>query len=141
MLDIRWNPTAKDLRGFGWVIGIGFGAIGLLKAFWPFEGLLHRNFTAGMCLLAAAVLIGGPAMLGWRVIVPAYWAWMGIAWLAHKIMFPVMFGAFYYIVFFPIGLLMRLVGHDPLRLKRGKAKSCWIPLESPGSPGDYERQF
>lgn len=141
MLDIRWDPSAKDLRGFGWVILIGFGLIGLLKAFWPFAWLLHPNFYAGMFLLGGAVLIGVPAILGWRIVLPAYWAWMGLALVLHKIMFPVMFGTFYYLVFFPIGLIMRLIGHDPLRLKRRHTDSYWTALENPESPEDYERQY
>lgn len=141
MIDIRWNPTAKDLRGFGWVILIGFGLLGLAKAFWPFAWLLHRNFDAGMWLIGAAALVGVPAILGWRIVIPAYWAWMGIAWLAHKIMFPVMFGAFFYLVFLPVGVVMRIAGHDPLRLKRRDRATHWVPIRQAASPENYERQF
>ncbi len=141
MIDIRWNPSAKDLRGFGWVILIGFGLIGLLKAFWPFAWLLHRNFDAGMWLMGGAVLIGVPAILGWRVVVPLYWAWMGLAVVMHKIMFPLMFGAFYFLVFFPIGTVMRVFGHDPLRIKRRALDSYWVPLDREKNPEDYERQY
>ena len=141
MIDIRWNPSAKDLRGFGWVILIGFGLIGLAKAFWPFAWGLHRNFEVGLWITGVAVLVGVPGVLGWRAVVPAYWAWMGIAWLAHKIMFPLMFGAFYYLVFFPIGMVMRLAGHDPLRLKRRERETHWVPIEPGGSAEEYERQY
>ncbi len=141
MTDIRWNPSAKDLRGFGWVILAGFGLIGLAKAFWPFAWLLHRNFGGGMWLLGGAVFVGVPAILGWRIILPAYWAWMGLAYMLHKIMFPLMFGAFYYLVFFPIGIVMRAIGHDPLRLKRPSQGSYWVPLDCAGGPEDYERQY
>lgn len=141
MIDIRWNPSAKDLRGFGLVILIGFGLIGLAKAFWPFSWLLTRNFGGGMWLIGAAVLVGVPAILGWRIILPVYWAWMGLAMVLHKIMFPVMFSAFYYLVFFPIGMIMKLAGHDPLKLKRGSRESYWTPLDQAGHPEDYERQY
>lgn len=141
MIDIRWNPTLKDLRGFGRVILVGFGLIGLAKAFWPFAWLLDRNFGAGMWILGCAVLVGVPAILGWRIVLPAYLAWMGIAWLAHKIMFPLMFGAFFYLVFLPIGVLMRLSGHDPLRLRRRDRETHWVLIEQAGNPDEYERQY
>lgn len=141
MIGIRWNPTAKDLRGFGWVILIGFGLIGLAKAFWPFAWLLDRNFGAGLWILGCAALVGVPAIFGWRIVLPAYRAWMGIAWLAHKIMFPLMFGAFFYLVFFPIGVVMRLAGHDPLRLKRRDRETHWVPIEPARNPDEYERQY
>lgn len=141
MIQIRWNPSSKDLRGFGLVILIGFGVIGLAKILWPFAWGLTRNSHSGSALLAGAVLIGVPAVLGWRLILPAYWAWMGIALVMHKIMFPVMFSSFYYLVFLPIGLIMRLTGHDPLKLKRRSQGSYWVPLDCVGGPEDYERQY
>lgn len=141
MLDIRWNPSAKDLREFGWVILIGFGLIGLAKAFWPFDWLLHRNFGVGVWLMAGALLIGVSAILGWRLVLPAYWAWMGIAFLGHKIVFPLMFGAFYFLVFFPIGTAMRLAGHDPLHRKKPAVGSYWSDLEQGRDADHYERQY
>lgn len=141
MIEIRWNPSRKDLRDFGLVILIGFGLIGLAKVFWPFSWGIVPNVRFGGGLIFAAVVIGVPAILGSRLVLPAYWAWMGIAVILHKIMFPVMFGAFYYLVFFPIGMIMRLVGHDPLKLKRSVRSSYWIPLHSQAGPEDYERQY
>ena len=141
MIEIRWNPTSKDLRGFGLVILIGFGVIGTAKAFWPFAWGLTPHFSAGLGMVAGAILIGVPAILGWKIVLPAYWAWMGLAWLGSKIMFPVIFSAFFYLGFLPIGAVMRLLGHDPLRLKRREQSTCWVPLEKSGVAADYERQY
>ncbi|MFA7342814.1 MAG: hypothetical protein WC003_00790 [Terrimicrobiaceae bacterium] len=141
MVEIRWNPTAKDLRGFGFVILIGFGLIGLSKAFWPFAWGFTPHLHAGLGTLAGAILIGVPAILGWRIVLPAYWAWMGLAWAGSKIMFPLLFSAFYYLAFFPIGVAMRLSGHDPLQIRRRGEGTYWVPLEQEGEPAGYERQY
>ena len=141
MIEIRWNPSFKDLRGFGFVILIGFGVIGLAKAFWPFAWGLAPNFHYGCILLLVAALVGVPAILGWRVVLPAYWAWMGFAFVLHKITFPLMFGVFYYLAFLPTGLIMRLVGHDPLLLKRKNRATYWVSLNTDEKLVDYERQY
>jgi hypothetical protein len=42
-----------------------------------------------------------------------------------------------------MGILMRVMGKDPLRLKKDdKAESYWIPREPPGPPpGSMTNQF
>lgn len=141
MIDINWNPAAKDLRGFGWVMLIGFGLIGLAKAFWPFGWGLIPDREMGLGIVCFALLVGIPAVLAWRVVVPVYRAWMGVAWVVGKVMFPLTFAGFYYLVVFPVGLVVRLVGKDALSLKKKKVESYWVPIEQVESEKDYERQY
>jgi hypothetical protein len=50
---------------------------------------------------------------------------------------PIALGALFYLAFVPIGLLMRLAGKDPLRLRRDAGSaSYWIPRRPPGPPPD-----
>ena len=141
MMDIRWNPSAKDLRGFGTVILVGFGLIGLAKVFWPFDFLITRNVAEGIRFAIGAFLVGVPAVLGWRIILPFYWAWMGLGFMMHKIMFPIMFSLFFYLAFFPIGLFMRLIGHDSLKLQKHQVVSYWADIEQTSGSEVYERQY
>ncbi len=141
MIDIQWNPSSKDLKGFGFVILIGFGAIGLAKLFWPFCWGPTHNLQTGIVLVSAAILVGIPAILGWRIVLPAYWAWMGIAFVMGKIMFPLIFTVFFYLVFVPIGLVMKFMGHDPLQLRGTNKGSYWVTIEHSDASADYERQY
>ena len=141
MIDISWNPTAKDLRGFGWVMLVGFGLIGLAKAYWPFAWGLIPNPAVGLWFILFAVVVGIPAIFGWRGVVPVYWAWMGVAWVVGTVMFPLTFALFYYLVIFPIGCLLRLAGKDALLLKKKKTDSYWISIVPVEDEKDYERQY
>ena len=60
-----------------------------------------------------------------------------------KIMAPIIMGALLYLVVTPIGLLMRLFGKDPLRLKMDpSSKSYWIKRDPPGpAPESMSDQF
>ena len=53
--------------------------------------------------------------------------------LLHRIVSPIALGIVFYLAVLPTGLLLRLFGKDPLRLKidRGAA-SYWIKREPPG---------
>jgi hypothetical protein len=55
--------------------------------------------------------------------------------LMAKVVSPIALGILFYLVFMPVGLVMRLSGKDPLRLKFDPAaKSYWIDREPPGPP-------
>ena len=141
MIDIQWNPSSKDLKGFGFVILIGFGAIGLAKLFWPFSWGPTHNLQTGIVLVSSAILVGMPAILGWRIVLPAYWAWMGIAFVMGKIMFPLTFTLFFYLVFVPTGFIMKFMGHDPLQLRGTNKGSYWVTIDRSDASADYERQY
>jgi hypothetical protein len=50
---------------------------------------------------------------------------------------PLALGVLYYGVLTPLGVLMRLAGKDPLRLRREPgAASYWLPRQPPGPPPD-----
>lgn len=122
-------------RSFGWVMAAFFGLVGL----WPvFSGHAARGWALG---LAAGFAVA--AVLAPRVLAPLNHAWMHFGLLLHKITNPIILGLAFYIVIAPIGLLMRLAGHDPLRLKRDdQAASYWIARRPPGPPPtSFPRQF
>ena len=61
--------------------------------------------------------------------------WMKLGLLLAKVVSPIALGILFYLVFMPIGLLMRIGGKDPLRLKFDRdAKSYWIQRDPPGPP-------
>ena len=69
------------------------------------------------------------------------WTWLARA--LNKIVNPVVTAALFYLVFTPVGVLMRLTDADPLRLRFDKgAKTYWIEKQPPGPPPEtMARQF
>ncbi len=114
-------------RAFGYV----FAAVFLIIAAWP---LLHsgtpRWWSVGVAAAFALVAIVKPVLLA-----GANKLWMKFGLLLAKVVSPIALGILFYLVFMPIGLLMRVSGKDPLRLKFDPAaQSYWIPREPPGPP-------
>ncbi|MBC7991849.1 MAG: hypothetical protein H7Z15_01220 [Rhizobacter sp.] len=114
-------------RSFGFV----FAAVFLIIAAWP---LLHsgtpRWWSVGVAAAFGLVAIVKPVLLA-----GANKLWMKFGLLLAKVVSPIALGILFYIVFMPIGLLMRVSGKDPLRLKFDPAaQSYWIPREPPGPP-------
>lgn len=125
----------RQLRKFGLTIGIAFLVLTALlfwkeRAIWPlFAGL-------GGLLLALAAL--WPAGLA-----PIERVWMKVARVMGWFMTRVILGLVFVLVFTPAGLAIRLLGKDPLELRRGaQADSYWHRRKPRDSlPEKMERMF
>lgn len=122
-------------RAFGLVFAGGFLVIAVMPLF---HGGALRWWSVGVAALVALVALVKPAFLAG---LNRLWTKLGI--LLSKVVSPIALGILFYVVITPIGLVIRLAGKDPLRLKFDpNAESYWIPREPPGPPpGSMTNQF
>jgi hypothetical protein len=122
-------------RAFGLVFAVVF----LVIAGWPlFHGEAIRWWAAGVAAMFALVaLVKSVLLAGLNRL------WMKLGILLGKVVSPIALGILFYVVITPIGVMIRLSGKDPLRLKFDPdADSYWIPREPPGPPpGSMTQQF
>lgn len=106
------NPSPKQLREFGLLIGIAFPVLlgWLLPAL---HGATFRTWTLWISLPALVLGLFVP-----RLLALPYKAWMALGHALGWINSHLILGLVYAVVLQPIALIMRLVGHDPLRRKR-----------------------
>jgi hypothetical protein len=116
-------------RQFGLVVGFFLAAVGL----WPL--LRHGRVREAVLGLAAVLLLA--AVFAPFLLHPFNRVWTALgAALAH-IVNSVAMAALFYLVFTPCGLLMRLLGKDPLLLRFDpSAASYWIKRTPPGPPSE-----
>jgi len=129
--DLR---TGSD-RAFGLIMGLAFTLVGLLP-------LLHRHgvrwwsvgLAAGLLLVSAT----RPDLLG-----PVNRLWHRLGLLLHMVVSPVVLGLLFFTTVTPIGLVMRALGRDLLRLRFDPgAQTYWIERRPPGPSADsMPRQF
>jgi hypothetical protein len=135
MIAIQWNPERKQLRQFagiwfpafcalaGWSIArksghwheveIGWAIAGVISLFgWVFPPLIRPIFV-GLILLTYPI--------GWVV--------------SHLLL-----GLIYYGIVSPVGLILRMTGHDPLQLKTPSGNTLWKTPVGKNGPGSYLRQ-
>jgi hypothetical protein len=116
-----------DLRRFGLVMAGALGALGGLAAW--------RGKNAAVVLLAGAAVFAVLAVFLPRLLGPAERAWMALARVLSAVMTHVILTIFYFLVITPFGIVMRIAGRDPLRLRPASAReSYWEPAEASG-PG------
>jgi hypothetical protein len=117
--------TPAHLRKFGLTM---FGALLVLSAFLFFREHGHWKITA---VISAAFLL--PAVIRPQVLKPVELVWMKFAGVLGFIMTNLLLGIVFFIAVAPTGILMRLLGKDPIR--KGfvpGAESYWINVDEKG---------
>jgi hypothetical protein len=109
--------------------GLVFAAVFLIIALYPL-------FSGNALRIWALIVAGGfgvSALFIPGVLAPANRLWMKFGELLHRVVSPIALGIVFYLAVMPTGLLMRLLGKDPLRLRMdATAESYWIKRDPPG---------
>jgi len=134
-LECQYEVKGSSDRFFGLIFFFVF----LLITFWPLlGGRPLRPIALGISMAFLAVSLIRPALLG-----PLNRLWLKFGALLHSITSPIILGVMFYLLIMPIGLFMRLLGKDLLRLKTDpQAPSYWIQRVPPGpEKNSLHRQF
>lgn len=112
-------------KTFGLVFFVLFVLVGLLP-------ILHGKPVRNWSLVTGAVFLA-LALLAPKYLRPLNRLWMRFGLLLHHIVSPIALGVVFYVTVVPIGLWMRLVGKDPLKLSfEESAATYWVSRTPPG---------
>ncbi|MEE8450820.1 MAG: SxtJ family membrane protein [Thermoguttaceae bacterium] len=135
LIRINKNPSRRELALFGLIWLVFFGVVGGIV--WG----KSESTTAASAIWAMAVVV--PVVGG---IVPSLMrlVYLGMCYASFPIGFVVshvILAIVYYLVMTPIGLLMRMFGHDPMQRRFDRdAETYWIPRKQPDRMERYFRQ-
>ena len=136
LIEVNTNPTRRQLAVFGasWLVFVS--AVGMLVAF-------RAESLTGACVLwavAGAVPLAGllvPGLLRVVYVAMAYAAFP-VGWVVSIVVLAIV----YFAVITPMGVLMRLLGRDPMtRRFDAQAETYWVPHRTRDEPESYFRQF
>ena len=128
-------PTRPSERTWGRTVG---GVAGLLAVHEIWRGRVASG-TAAAAL--ALVLLSAAAARPSALRLPCQWWWQGaraLGWVNARVLLTALFVC----VLTPLGVLIRVTGHDPLRRRHQRGQSGWAP--SPERLADtthYRRMF
>ena len=128
-LNREQQIEASSDRNFGLVFAAVFIVVGALP-------LLHGESIRWWSFVVSAVF-GGVALVRPSLLAGLNRLWTRLGLLLSKVISPIALGVLFYAALTPVGILMRLTGKDPLRLKRDAGlDSYWIARQPPGPPPD-----
>ena len=109
--------STKKLREFGYLIGFGIPIIvgWFIPLLWGHSFKLWTIFVSFPSIFLAIIK---PSILFYP-----YKGWMALGYLLGWVNSRIIFGIVFFLVIFPIGVVMRLFNYDPLRLKKNNANS------------------
>ena len=123
-------------RNFGYTVGL---VLLLLAAYTVF-----KNGPGWLAFIAAGV---GGLLVVFATLAPGLLAtpnrlWMALGHLLFRFVNPVIMVLMYAVCFIPVGLVLRLVGHDPLKRRFDKAAtSYWIEKQAAETDQPMKNQF
>jgi len=129
------SPTSSSDRSFGLTFVAVFGLIALWLLWNGKSGAFVLASLGGLTL---AISITRPSLLK-----PFNRAWIALGNLLHRFVSPIVLGMMYFVVFTSVGVLMRLMGRDPMnKCFQPDAKSYWVDRDPPGPATDsFSQQF
>lgn len=114
-------------RKFGWTFAALFVLIGALYHPW---------------LIALGALVAVVTVARAELLAPLKRAWMRLGELLNRVVSPVVMAVIFFMVFTPVGLVMRAFGRDALSLRyEPKADTYWKRREPPGPAEDSFRNL
>jgi hypothetical protein len=109
-------------RKFGWTFAAIFLLIGAVSYPW-------------MIPLAGVIAIITLTRAEW--LSPAKRAWMKLGEILNKVVSPIVMGAIFFLIFAPVGIVMRLAGRDALSMRLDKTlPTYWVRRDPPGPADD-----
>jgi hypothetical protein len=124
-LDDEDSTAGSSDRAFGLLFGALTGAMAALAAWRGRSSAFGWGIVAGMFFAAT---LFAPSLLS-----PFNRGWRRAALLLSGITTPIVMGLLFFAILTPVGVIMRLAGNDPLRLRfeRG-GSSYWLARTSQG---------
>ena len=116
-LTMKNSISKKQLREFSLLIGFALPII----VGWILPALAAHNFRTWTLLIGIPILIIG--LIKPSLIFYPYKIWMQIGAILGWFNSRLILGFIFYFVLLPISLIMKIIGYDPLRLKKNNQKS------------------
>ena len=145
MVELNLRPDARTLRQFGWIALAGFGTLAVLA--WS-GSLVFAQLGPGArgpvaLTLGALAAVSALFSLVWpKANLPLYLGLTVVGFPIGFVLSYVIMATLFYVVIAPVGLLLRLIGQDPMnrRFLPG-AKSYWVEARPERRRETYFKQF
>jgi hypothetical protein len=136
LIELRVNPTTRDLKWFGLILLALFGLVGVLV--WRATGSLAwpRVIWGAAAVLSLAYYVAKPLRR------PMYVGWSYLTYPIGWMVSHVLMGVVFFGLFTVAGALMRLFGYDPMtRTFDRSATTYWVKHEERSDVSYYFRQY
>ncbi len=127
-------PSRRQLLQFGLLIAAVAAVVGL----WP---LLGRDASPRVWLLGCAAALALWSAFRPQSLTPFYRGWLRLGHALGAISSRVVLTTMFFVIFLPAGLLMRLLGRDPLRRRFDPELESYLDVSEPRDISHMDNPF
>ena len=109
----------------------------IASIFFFFKEIKIAFYVLGTCSIAFFLITFFKA----EILRPINKLWMSFGFVLGMIVNPIIMGAIFFIIFSPIGILMRLFGRDELCIRLKNNSSYWSDRDNNIYSNSFRRQF
>jgi hypothetical protein len=132
---ISTRLSEAELKRFGVTVAIPLALLAAL-GMWRGHNILPA-LLGGLATVLAGFAVVAPGRLR-----PTHRLWMGTAQGLGRFNTQILLAIVYFLIMTPTGVIMRLLGRDPLQRQLRDGTSYWVKrLPQPDPKGSMERQF
>jgi len=135
MIAIQWNPETKQLRQFA---GIWFPAFCALVGWSIARKTGHWQEVEVGWIVAGVISIAG--LVSPPIIRPVFVGLILLTYPIGWVVSHVLLGLIFYGIVTPIGIILRVTGHDPLQINAPLGNSLWKSPTGKTDSASYLRQ-
>ena len=136
LIDVNWNPPPRQLRQFAVLFLIVFGALGTILF------LNGKPLVVARTLWSLSAVVGISGAIFPVVVRPVYLTMMALALPIGLVVSSLLMLVIYYLILTPIGLILRVTGHDPMGRRRNPTRtSYWIERSPAEGIARYFKQY
>ncbi len=134
MSSIEQNIKLPSNQKFGYFFTLVFTIVAI---YFYFKEINILFYTSGVISVFLFLITSIRA----NILKPLNKLWMKFGLILGKIINPIIMGVIYFIIFSPIGILMRLFGRDELGLRLKNKKTYWIKRNKELQRNSFFKQF
>lgn len=136
LVEVKKDFSQRELMWFGPLFTLFVGVLVYLFIWSNFSPTVSYVIGAVAAAIVVVYYLAPPLQR------PIYMGWMYSVLPIGFVVSHVLLALIYYLVVTPIGLIMKVVGYDPLHRKFDQAASTyWIERESNTDPQRYFQQY
>jgi len=136
LIEINWSPSHREVRQFAAILLVVAALVGGLAVY------RSDAWRTAFVVWTLGALAGGIGLAAPRLLKPVMVGWMVAAYPIGWTVSSLVLLLTYYLIFFPVALIMRLFRYDPLdRRIEPDAPSYWDEQSQAADQSAYFRQF
>lgn len=129
------NTQIPSNRNFGLFFFLLFLIISFVTFIYSYQSVSIFTLVISVFFLIISITYSD-------ILYPINKAWMKLGYMIGYIISPIVIGIFFFGIFTPLGIFLKVIGRDELKLRKNKSASYWrVRVKNKNHQSTFKNQF